>query len=362
MRRIKVCFLSESSGDWGGASRVLFTNLKRLDKDRFDPLVLLPGEGPILPDLERWGVAYRFWPGFTEPGDPWRYAKRLAAFYRFLKREGIDLIHANHVYWRPAEILAARLTRVPVITHYHVVMEQAGPFVRLSRLIVANSAYTASASEPKGVPKKIIHNPTDLQRFERGHSIRQELGIDDRDTVIAFLGQIKQIKGVDLFIDMARKLSGQRPNLKFLLAGRCQSKAGAYSEEALQAEIGGHPDIRYLGRLDDPENLYHSADVIVMPSRWDEPFGLIAIEAGACRKPIVATRVGGIPEIVEDGVNGLLVERDDLEGLVRQVARLIDDPDLRRRLGEAGRARVERDFTDRPVRELERTYRELLRV
>ncbi len=99
-----------------------------------------------------------------------------------------------------------------------------------------------------------------------------------------------------------------------------------------------------------------------MPSRWDEPFGLVTIEAGACRKPIVATRVGGIPEIVEDGVNGFLVERDDLEGLVRQVARLVDDPALRRRLGEAGRARVERDFTDRPVRELERTYRELLRV
>ena len=360
MRRIKVCFLSESSGDWGGASRVLFTNLKRLDKDRFDPLVLLPGEGPILPDLERWGVAYRFWPGFTEPGAPWRYAKRLAAFYRFLKREGIDLIHANHVYWRPAEILAARLARVPVITHYHVVMEQAGPFVRLSRLIVANSAYTASASEPRRVPKKVIHNPVELDKFDRGRDIRTELDISRDATVIAFIGQIKRIKGVDLFIEMARRLSRQKPGVKFLVAGKCKDEPGGYREEELAEAIGGHPDIRYLGRRDDVENIYHSADVIVMPSRWDEPFGLVTIEAGACRKPIVATRVGGIPEIVEDGVNGLLVERDDLEGLVRQVARLIDDPDLRRRLGEAGRARVELDFTDRPVRELERTYREIL--
>ncbi|BCX82142.1 L-malate glycosyltransferase [Methylomarinovum caldicuralii] len=362
MKRIKVCYLSESSGDWGGASRVLFTNLRHLDRQHFEPLVLLPGEGPIMPELQRWGVAYRFWSGFTEPGNPLAYLKSLLSFYRFLKRERIAIVHANHTFWRPAEILAARLARVPVVTHYHVVMKQPGPFVGLSSLIIANSAYTASVSGPPQVPKKVIHNPTDLQRFDRGRSIRRELGIGDGETVIAFLGQMKQIKGVDLFLDMSRRLSGRRPNLKFLLAGRCQSGSGAYSEEALQAEIGGHPDIRYLGRLDDPENLYHSADIIVMPSRWDEPFGLIAIEAGACRKPIVATRVGGIPEIIEDGVTGFLVERDDLEALVSRVQQLIDDPGLRQRMGEAGMRKVEREFTDKPVRELESAYRELLQA
>lgn len=81
--------------------------------------------------------------------------------------------------------------------------------------------------------------------------------------------------------------------------------------------------------------------------------GLINLEAGACRKPVVATRVGGIPEVVEDGVNGFLTEPGDIDALAEKVAALIADPNLRTRMGEAGRARVERDFTTRPVREFE---------
>jgi glycosyltransferase involved in cell wall biosynthesis len=74
----------------------------------------------------------------------------------------------------------------------------------------------------------------------------------------------------------------------------------------------------------------------------------------------VATRVGGIPEIIDDGVNGFLVERDDFDALLERVLQLVDDPNLRRRMGEAGRTKVEREFTTKPVRELERTYLDLL--
>jgi L-malate glycosyltransferase len=103
----------------------------------------------------------------------------------------------------------------------------------------------------------------------------------------------------------------------------------------------------------DVENVYHTADIVVVPSRWQEPLGLINLEAGACRKPVVATRVGGIPEVVVDGVNGYLVEPATLSHWPQRVAALIADPSLRARLGEAGRARVEQDFTTRPVKEFE---------
>lgn len=360
MQKIKICYLSESSGDWGGASRVLFTNLKMLDKERFEPWVLLPGEGPIIEDLDAWGVSWRLWRGFTEPGDPWRYLKALFGFGRFLRHHRFAIVHANHAYWRPAEILAAKLIGVPVITHYHVVMGEAGPFIKLSRLIIANSRYTARASKPENVPKKVIYNPVELQRFDQGHSIRPELSIGEDETVIAFIGQIKKIKGLDLFLRLARELSQKRPDTCFLIAGKCKNEPGAYTKEALLAEIGGHPRIRYLGRWQDVENLYHSADIVLVPSRWDEPFGLVNIEAGACRKPVVATQVGGIPEIIDDGVNGFLVEREDFPALLDRVMRLVDDPALRRRMGEKGREKVEREFTTKPVRELEQTYLELL--
>lgn len=360
MKKIKICYLSESSGDWGGASRVLFTNLKMLDKTKFEPWVLLPRSGPIVPSLEAWGVKYLFWQGFTEPGDHWRYLKAIWRFAHLLKAQRFDLIHANHVFWRPAEILAAKLVGVPVITHYHVVIGKAGPFIKLSRLIIANSRYTAKVSKPERVPKTVIYNPIELHRFDGGYSHRGELGIAEDETVVAFIGQIKKIKGVDLFIRMAKALSPKRPKAMFLIAGKCKNEPGAYTEQALLAEIGDHPRIRYLGRWEDVEHFYHSVDIVVVPSRWDEPFGLVNLEAGACRKPVVATKVGGIPEIITDGVEGFLVERDDCDALLDRVMRLIDDPALRRQMGERGREKVEREFTTKPVRELEQVYLTLL--
>lgn len=360
MKKIRVCYLSASAGNWGGASRVFFNNLKQLDKEKFEPWVLLPCEGPILEDLRKWGVAYRVWGKMTEPGNYFRYFKNLFSFAYFLKRNRLEILHSNHPYWRPAEILAAKLVRVPVITHYHVVMEEAGPFVRLSNLIIANSKYTARASKPDQVPKKVIYNPVELERFDQGRSIRGELGIGEDEIVISFIGQIKKIKGMDLFIQLARELSVRRSKLTFLIAGKCREDPGAYTEQELFAEMGETPNIHYLGRREDVENIYHTSDILVMPSRWDEPFGLVNIEAGACRKPIVSTRVGGIPEIIDDGVNGFLVERDDLAGLLNRVMRLIDNPDLRRQMGQKGREKVERRYAVQPIKDLEQTYMEIL--
>jgi glycosyltransferase involved in cell wall biosynthesis len=93
-----------------------------------------------------------------------------------------------------------------------------------------------------------------------------------------------------------------------------------------------------------------------MPSRWDEPFGLVNIEAGASRRPIVAAAVGGIPEIVVHGETGFLFERGDAVGFAKYLRQLVDDESLRKHMGEAGRLHVERNFTSQPVRQLEGIY------
>jgi glycosyltransferase involved in cell wall biosynthesis len=156
------------------------------------------------------------------------------------------------------------------------------------------------------------------------------------------------------FIAMAKKIDDA--NARFLIAGECRDPKkfpGSYSERDLDDMAEGDTRIRYIGYVKDVEDVYHTADIVVVPSRWQEPLGLINLEAGACRKPVVATRVGGIPEVVEDGVNGFLVEPGDVAALAARVAELIADPALRMRMGEAGRTRVEQDFTTRPVREFE---------
>ena len=258
-------------------------------------------------------------------------------------------------------MLRPNCLRIPIVSHYHAVVDKPGPFVKLSDLIVAVSAYTAETSEPKSIPKAVIYNSVVLDRFDGARDVRHELGVSADDLVVSFVGQVRDIKGVDLFIRMAHAIPGR--GIKFLIVGECRDPAkypGAYTEQRLASEIAGDARILYVGYRADVENIYRSSDIVVMPSRHGEPFGLITIEAGASRKPIVATRDGGLPEVIRDGENGFLVEREDLEGLVRQTTLLINDPALRQRMGLQARRMVEDRFTDAPVRELERAYDKLL--
>jgi glycosyltransferase involved in cell wall biosynthesis len=350
-----ICFITNSAGDWGGASRVLFTNLRLMDRERLAPLLLLPRPGPIEAELQQQGLRYYIWGPLTEPGKPLAYLRNFLRAWRFFRSERVAAVHLNGTFfWRPAELLAAWVLRIPIIAHYHVINARPGPFMRRCRAAINVSRYTAEQSLPKSLPKPVIYNSISLARFDAGHSLRGELGLDPDHAVVTFLGQIREIKGVADFIAMARKIPN--PNVCFLIAGECRDPRkfpGSYSEQDLKDMAGGDARIRYIGYVKDVENVYHTADIVVVPSRWQEPLGLINLEAGACRKPVVATRVGGIPEVVEDGVNGYLVEAGDVDALAARVAALISDPALRTRMGEAGRARVERDFTTRPVREFE---------
>lgn len=353
-----ICYLSSSSGDWGGASRVLFTNIGLLDRDRYEPILLLPSDGPIVPLLNKLGVRFTIWGAAHEPRSLFQYVRDVVSAGIFFKRNKVDLLHINHAnYWRPAEVVAAKLLRIPIVTHYHVVVRDPGPFVRFSSLIAAVSSYAAEHSEPKDVPKVVIHNSVNLERFDGAVDVRQQLGLSAEDVVISFIGQIRAIKGIDLFIKMAHAIPDA--GVKFLIVGECRDPArfeGSYTEAQLRSEIGQDPRIRYVGYRGDVQNLYRSSDIIVMPSRWGEPFGLINIEAGASRKPMVSTSDGGIPEIIRHGENGFLVEREDVGALVRYTRLLIQDKELRRRMGQKAREIVEARFRDLPVRMLERAY------
>lgn len=356
MHRPKICFFTNSCGDWGGASRVLYTNLWQLDTTRIDPVLVLPCKGPIEPELSAHGVRYEVWSHFTEPGSPVAYVRAFWKAWCFFRREQVEVIHVNGSnFWRPAELLAAKLAGIPILAHYHVINRSPSPAMRWCRAAIAVSRYTAEQSGPPELAKPVIYNPINLARFDAGHSLRSELGLAESDIVVAFLGQVREIKGVADFIAMARAIN--TPNARFLIAGECrdpQKFPGSYSPTDLERLAGGDTRVRYIGYRKDVENVYHTADIVVVPSRWQEPLGLINLEAGACCKPVVATRVGGIPEVIEDGVNGYLVAPGDIEALANRVAALIADPALLARMGQAGRSNVEKGFTARLVREFEK--------
>jgi len=361
MRPRKICYYAITAGNWGGASRVLFTTLPKLDRSRFAPIVLLSGPGPGEADLDRMGIPYKIWGQLTEYNGPLAYLRAVLRACIWLRREGVELVHINRAnHWRAAEILAAHLCRIPVLTHFHTVNLDHAPAARWYSAIAAVSNYVARHSDTQGVPTHVIYNSVDLARFTGGTSMRDALGIAPTAVVVSFIGQIKKIKGVEDFIAMASRISGD--HVRFLISGQCwgDTVEGSYTEAELLALIAHDPRIRYCGYVGQIEDIYRSSDIIVAPSRWQEPFGLVCIEAGVAGLPLVATRVGGIPEVIEDGVNGMLVEAGDVAALAEKVQRLADDPALRASLGQRARLRVERDFTEQPVRELEALYDALL--
>jgi glycosyltransferase involved in cell wall biosynthesis len=359
---IRVCYVATSAGDWGGASRSLFLLLKKINRRKISPFVLFPGEGSLTEEMAKRDIPYLIWGGLHEFNGLIQYIKDIANAVKLFKSEKIDILHINHSnYWRPAEIVAAKILRIPIITHYRVIAKQPGPFVKYSNLIIANSEYTRDASLSHGVKRVAIHNIVDTERYDSAISLREELNIGLDKIVISFLGQIKKIKGIDLFISMAKKINDD--NVVFLIAGACRgekSGGGSYTEPQLKNEISDDSRIIYLGHRTDVQNVYKTSDIIVMPSQWDEPFGLINVEAGASKLPIVASRVGGIPEIIEHGKNGFLVERDDINQFVNCVKLLIDDENLRKSVGLTARTIVNERFEENPIRELEAVYEKVI--
>jgi glycosyltransferase involved in cell wall biosynthesis len=198
-------------------------------------------------------------------------------------------------------------------------------------------------------------------RFDQAASLREELGLAGSDVVVSFIGQIRESKGIGAFLRMARSLTG--PALRFLVVGECRDRAviaDAYDAARLHREIAGDERIQYLGYRDDVERVFRTSDIVVVPSCWGEPFGLVAIEAGAAGVPVVATRDGGLPEVIRDGESGLLVDVGDGSALAGAVEKLAAAPELRATMGRRARQIVEAEYTTMPVRRLERLYLELL--
>lgn len=166
---------------------------------------------------------------------------------------------------------------------------------------------------------------------------------------ILYLGRVVPEKGVDLLLRAAGRLLGDWPTLRIDIVGPASGDENPTYQERLKdmvdgLALGGH--VHFVGTVDEESKweLLARADVVALPSRWQEPAGIVAIEASASGTPVVAARIGGLPEFVREGETGLLFRPEDSDDLAHKIDALLSDPALRRRLGEAGRAFFEREL------------------
>jgi glycosyltransferase involved in cell wall biosynthesis len=188
-------------------------------------------------------------------------------------------------------------------------------------------------------------SPAFLQTPPEREAARAQFGLADGEVAVGVIGRISRTKGQRLFLEALSPLLGEFPAIRLLVAGAADFEDP--QEEARVRELAeAGPDrsrIAVTGRMVASLSFLDAMDVLVVPSLWEEPFGLVAVEGMARRLPVVVTRSGGLQEIVEDGVTGFVVQKEP-GPLAEAVRKLVEEPGLRLQMGEAGRTRVEERF------------------
>jgi phosphatidyl-myo-inositol dimannoside synthase len=296
------------------------------------------------------------------------------------RENGADVIHAHWaIPTGPAAVLAARKLRVPSVITMHggdvyVNPEQGYDFptrwyVRpaLRWTLRHAGALTAITEDCRqhalraGAPGdriRLVFNGTDLRRFSperNGKPNDQGFG----PHMIFACRQLFPRKGIRFLLEAAAQLKPRFPDLKIVLAGDGFERPAL---ARLAEDLGISGDVTFLGWVPNA-NLppyYRAAAVSVIPS-LEEGFGIPAAEAMGCEVAVVASDAGGLPEVVEDGVTGLVVPRGDSAALAQAIGSLLTDPQRRQQMGQAGRARALRLFDwDRSAEQFEELYREVV--
>lgn len=177
--------------------------------------------------------------------------------------------------------------------------------------------------------------------------LRQEMGLDDGQKVVAFFGRICKQKGPRYFIEAIPLIMRQCHNIAFLVVGEGPLRPEL---ESLSANLGIQQNVNFAGFRRDIPALLSLVDVVVVPSLW-EGFGIALAEAMAAGKPVVASQVDAIPELVEGGVTGIMVQPEDVTAFARAILWLLNNGEKAEKMGRAGRERVTKNFTEVHMKE-----------
>jgi glycosyltransferase involved in cell wall biosynthesis len=371
--RLTVLTLVDGIG-FGGGERLAAEVAKRLDPSRFERILC----------VTRWSAERRF---------PIRLAARdelQAAGVRFLglerasaanlrewrpivsliRNEPVDVLHAHKFGSNLWASLLGLVARPPVVVAHEHTWSYEGQLLRrlADRFVIARraDAFVAVSREDRrrmieieGIdPAKIrfIPNGIAAEPGEPPGDPRGELGIAPDAPVIGAVGALRPQKAYPNLIHAAASLRPRFPGLRVLIVGDGPERVRL---EGLISELGLEECVTILGHRGDVPALLRAMDVAVVASDF-EGSPLSVMEYMEAARPVIATRVGGVPDLVDEGVNGLLVEPGDPEALAAAAAQLLDDPERASRMGAAGRELRRREFDiDVTVRRIQELYEEL---
>jgi glycosyltransferase involved in cell wall biosynthesis len=381
MRRVRIAHIITRLCT-GGAQENTFHTVRLANRDRFESHLIsgptLGAEGSIEAAVEAAGVEILREPNLVREPNALRDGRALRSLTRRLREGRYDIVHTHTSKAGMIGRIAARRAGVPIVVHTphgNIFDGYFSPWK--TRLFIALERFAARRTDciieltkggieehlAVGIGRRaqydVIFSGIDLSPYEAAittrDSTRAALGIPPGGLLVGGVGRLEPVKGFTYFVEAAARIAETVPEAHFVIAG-----SGAL-ENALRAQAAPLGDrMHFLGLRHDVPALMAAFDVLVVPSR-NEGMGRVILEAGAAGVPVVAARVGGIPDLVDEGMTGRLVPKEDPEALAGAVIALLRNAEERRAMGANARAKVVPAYSlENMVAAIEQRYEELL--
>jgi glycosyltransferase involved in cell wall biosynthesis len=360
-KKITVLHTIETAGP-GGAETVVLQLATLLNPERFRSIVALPEAHWLGRQLEQRGV-----PTFYTPSMAWRDIPM--GLIRTVRSEKVDLIHSHLPFQNFDSCIAGALTGRKTIVTYHgpVELEHADSWKSRVRLATVRRRAAAVVVVCDFVGQLLTDLGFDASKIVRiyngihvngaGNSVRgkfrQELGLGPETRLVGMVANVRKSKGYEFYVRAAAKVLERCSNVVFVGAGDIDEQLGVPIRKLMDdLKLGDR--FRLLGFRSDVRQILEDLDLMVLAST-SEGMPLVTVEAMAAAKPLVVTRCGGTPEVVEEGVTGLIVPPADSDALAEAILTLLQSAG-RREMGMRARAKVEKEFT---IEKMIASYEEL---
>ncbi|MGB9715904.1 MAG: glycosyltransferase family 4 protein [Thermodesulfovibrionales bacterium] len=347
---MKILFVNHTSSLTGAPISCL--NIMTRLGNGFLPVFATKEEGPVTERLKELGIAY-----YTLEEKGFLGFKYISKFIKIIKSEKIDILHLNTLtpFCKYAGI-AGFLLRIPVVWFV-----RENPMIsrskrlkfwlkHLSNSIVFVDHDTKNKLLPDFPHTNVIYNGVDMEIFKpsRNDFLFNKLNIDTSKRLIGYIGLITERKGIEYLIRAMPLIKKNYSNIKLILIGGYKNNEYEYylKIKRLIEDLSLKEDIYFIGAISSIPTIrdaINSLDIIVLPS-LEERCSRSLLESLACGKAVVATRVGGTPEIIDDGINGILVEPMNEIQIADAVLHLLNNDDLRINIGKNARIKAERFF------------------
>ena len=383
MKKIKIAQVITRM-DWGGSPDIVRLVCTSLDPERFELILITsPVKAPTMATkefLEKFKDKVIYVEQLQREINPLTDLLALVRLYRIFRQENFDIVHTHTAKTGILGRMAARLAGVPKVIHFshgHNFYGYFGPlgsklvimlerfmdrftdkFIALTEL-EKNDLFLYKVTEPAKV--MVINSGLELNKYRKTDidkaKKRKELQLEENVPIVGMISRLEPVKGPQYLVEAAKAIIAKVPQVKFLILGEGSLRAKL---TARCQELGMADKFIFTGWREDIPEILSLLDILVLPS-LNEAVGRVLIEAGAAGIPVVATKVGGIPEIVKDGETGFLVPPQDADTLAKTIIVLLENEEKRKSLGEVAKKWIDEKFSaDNMVTSVTNLYLEMV--